>query len=476
MNQKSINQSTQEGAALRLTMRFLRDNAGMTAPLFGMMALPVLALSGAAIDYGRALSVKSEVQNVIDAAAVSSAMEYAATGDASKAETRLRNFVNSELSEHGLALQEKPEDPTEGAPAPGGNQVQIVTPGIDPTSGSVNPVATSNVPTTMLKLIGISEIPIEVISSAQLSGKKLELSLMLDVTGSMDWWYNGSRKMDDMKFAANDLLDIFKVNLAAGATRIALVPFSEAVNVGNYAEAIRGPYSSGTSWTPGSYQFRFKDWWNNTKTYKITNCVSERTGTERYTDAPPSEEYLGRVYRSGTTCKPSQEIVPLTSDETMLRNVVNGLQPTGGTAGHLGTAWAWYMISDRWAPVWPEVSKPEEPNEDELIKATILMTDGDYNEQYCKGVDDDRINCTSPNGSSKYQAEQLCQQMKNSGIVVYTVGFGISQGSSQEQLMKDCATDNTKFFFPYDGTQLRAAFREIGRQLHAGQAGVKLVN
>jgi len=456
--------------------RFQRDERGNIAPLFGLMAIPMLAITGAAIDFGKAVKTKTELQNAIDAAAVSSAMEYAATGETGPAEARLRKFIQSEIESSGLSLNEPPADPTEAPPAPVGNEVTLATAGIDTTQGSISPILQTNVPTSILKLIGLNEIPVEVTTSAQLNGKKLELSLMLDVTGSMDWWHNGSRKMDDMKFAANDLLDIFKVNLAAGSTRIALVPFSEAVNVGNYAEAIRGPYTSGTSWTPGRYKFRFRNWSNKKKTYKITNCVSERFGNERFTDAPPSDEYLGRVYRSSTSCKPTKEIVPLTSNETTLRNVVNSLQPTGGTAGHLGTAWAWYMISDRWAPVWPEGSKPEAPNEDELIKATILMTDGDYNEQYCKGVDDDNINCRSPNGTSKYQAEQLCQQMKNSGIVLYTVGFGISSGSSQEQLLKDCASDDTKFFFPYNGTQLRAAFREIGRQLHAGQAGVQLIN
>ncbi len=454
--------------------KFSRDQRGNVAPVFGLMAIPMLAITGAAVDFGKAISLKADLQNVVDAAAVSSAQEYAATGETAAAETRLRKFIKAEIENKGLELNAPPADPTLGVPEPEGNQVAVIEPGISTVNNSVTPVVKSNVPTAILKLIGISEIPIEVTSTAQLSGKKLELSLMLDVTGSMNWNAGGVKKIVSMKEAANDLLDIFSTNMAAGATRIALVPFSEAVNVGNYATALRGSYASGTSWTPGKFKFRFKDRRNNTKTYKITNCVTERTGPEKYTDAPPSMGYLGRAYRTGTSCTPGREVVPLSSDEAALRSVINNLSPGGGTAGHIGTAWAWYMVSDRWAPVWPEASKPEPTNPDELIKATILMTDGDYNTEYCKGVNDSTINCNAENGSSKNQAAALCTQMKNSGVVVYSVGFGISQGSSQETLLKNCATDNTKYFFPYNGQQLRAAFSEIGRQLHAGQAGVQL--
>ena len=100
------------------------------------------------------------------------------------------------------------------------------------------------------------------------------------------------------------------------------------------------------------------------------------------------------------------------------------------------------------------------------------MTDGEYNTEYCNGVNDSYINCNAPNGSSRTQAEHLCNAMKADGVVVYTVGFGISNNSAQQRLLQDCATDSTKYFFPYDGDALRAAFKEIGRQLAAGQAGV----
>jgi len=461
--------------AIQQSRNFFSNKKGTVAPLFGLMTLPMLAITGGAIDFGKAVSIKSKLQASCDQASVAAALEYGATGDPAKAEERLRARIGADIAKFGLTLNDPPTDPTMAPEAPEGSEIIIKNAGVDTSQNKITPQIETNVPTVMLNLIGMNEMNVQVDCSAQLAGKELELSLMLDVTGSMGWWSGGQKKIDAMKWAANDLLDIFRVNMEAEKTRIALVPFSEAVNVGNLAQQVRGSYQSGTSWTPGHFKFRFRKG-NNTRTYKITDCVSERLGPERYTDEPPSVAKVGRVYRSGTNCKPSKEIMPLTADRDALRNRINSLSATGGTAGHIGTAWAWYTLSPKWDEVFTGTSAPAEHDPDKRIKAAILMTDGEYNVEYKSGVNDNNINGSADNGSSSHQARQLCQAMKDNGIVVYTVGFGISQGSNQEQLMKDCASGDDKYFFPYDPQELRAAFREIGGQLAAGQAGVQMVN
>ena len=70
----------------------------------------------------------------------------------------------------------------------------------------------------------------------------------------------------------------------------------------------------------------------------------------------------------------------------------------------------------------------------------------------------------------RFPSDELYGLHNHPGLAVGR--FGITPGSSQETLLKGCASDNTKFFFPYNGDDLRASFREIGRQLAAGQAGV----
>ena len=59
---------------------------------------------------------------------------------------------------------------------------------------------------------------------------------------------------------------------------------------------------------------------------------------------------------------------------------------SGSTAGHIGTAWGWYMISPTFSYLWPTASQPAAYGEDHLFKIVILMTDGEFNTFYCNGV------------------------------------------------------------------------------------------
>src|SRR5262249_47712992 len=67
-------------------------------------------------------------------------------------------------------------------------------------------------------------------------GTNLEISMMLDVTGSM-----GGQPILDLKSAAKDLIDIVVWGDQSKYTsRVALAPFAPAVNVGKYFTAITG--------------------------------------------------------------------------------------------------------------------------------------------------------------------------------------------------------------------------------------------
>ncbi len=124
-----------------------------------------------------------------------------------------------------------------------------------------------------------------------------------------------------------------------------------------------------------------------------------------------------------------------------------------------------YTLSPKWNAIWT-TNTPLAYDEDTNIKAVVIMTDGDYNTDY------------TSNMNSTQQALALCEEMKsqNKGIVVYTVGFAIPEGSSQRQTMKDCATSSAHYFFPYDGDELRAAFANIGQALTYAQGSARLTN
>lgn len=233
--------------------------------------------------------------------------------------------------------------------------------------------------------------------------------------------------------------------------------------------------NSGTSYCTlyGCTYYYFNNAAGGYTLYKINTCATDRT-TNTYTDAAPSTTPLGKNYRSnGSDCL-EQEIVPLTSNKATLNALVGDLEATGSTAGHIGLAWGWYMLAPNFAYLWPTDSQPAAYDEDNLVKVVIFMTDGDFNTPYCNGVvakdagnDSSYNSCTSPNGSSKSQAEKLCDAIKApaNDTLLYTIGFDLAGNSSALTMLKNCATSPDQFFQADDGTDLKVAFQDIADQL-----------
>lgn len=450
----------------KLTSSFAGDRKGFVAPMFALAAIPMLAITGAAIDIGQAITVEKSLQSAIDAAALA----VCSASPDENPEDVVKAFLAASLSGSKLELNDGTATPSAGKVP-----VTLEQVGFNANENSVNPIAKANMPTTLLNLSGISEIDISARAKVGCGAKKLELSMVMDVTGSMDRYAGGKKKIDALKDASIEVISVFERNITAGATRVALVPFSEAVNVGQYASKVRGEIPSGTSQNPGQAGYRFKNNKNQYKTYTITDCVSERVGGHAAKDTLPScsgshcTQPVGLVYAPGGVCKPQNQFMPLSGDAQALRNAINSYQPDGYTAGHIGAAWGWYALLDSWGQFWPD-SAATAADKDKLIKATIIMTDGEFNTQYLNGVQDRARPGTSPNGSSDKQFEEICEAMKADKIEVYTVGFGLRADSATANRLKECASGSDKFFMTNDGAGLSSVFNAISRQLSAGQA------
>ena len=213
---------------------------------------------------------------------------------------------------------------------------------------------------------------------------------------------------------------------------------------------------------------------NSYDTYQVSSCVTERKSYNT-TDEGPSLARLGYNYPSSTAPCVSVPITPLTTNKTDLHATANALPASGATAGHLGLAWAWYMVSPNFASMLPEESKPGSYDADNLRKFVILMTDGAFNTMYCDGVlSKDSSNggtsvknsCNAPSGDSWTQATRLCTEMKKH-VTVFTVGFDIDNDVSTQNRMKACATTENHFFLASNETQLLAAFRNIAETISA---------
>ncbi|NGP17360.1 ubiquitin-activating E1 FCCH domain-containing protein [Devosia aurantiaca] len=230
----------------------------------------------------------------------------------------------------------------------------------------------------------------------------------------------------------------------------------------------------------GCTQYTFTNVNGASRTNAVTSCVTDRIAP--INDRKPSTTFASRNYPEPNNGCIANSVVPLTSDAGVLDAAIGDLEASGSTAGALGILWSWYMLAPNFGEVWP-ASRPAPYNEDDLLKAVIIMTDGEFNTVHCNGVvarnstsgssiysygNADYINCAAPNGDAYTQARAYCNAMKSgTGIVVYTVGFGISKGSTAANLLETCATSTANAFLAENGADLITAFRQIARNISA---------
>lgn len=239
------------------------------------------------------------------------------------------------------------------------------------------------------------------------------------------------------------------------------------------------PYTSGgKAWCAqqGCTYFAFDNMYGDLQTHQISNCVTERTGSQAYTDASPSGSRVGRNYPSASSnpCL-SASILPLSSNRSSLKSTIDSYSVEGSTAGQIGIGWGWYMVSPNFNHLWPS-SSAANYNTAKTLKAVIIMTDGEFNTPYCSGVisrdagsgsgsNTGKIDCAADNGDPFEQGKAMCAAMKNRGVLVYTVGFQIESGSNAADVLRTCASVPANFFLPASGGDLSEAFAAIGRDI-----------
>ena len=238
--------------------------------------------------------------------------------------------------------------------------------------------------------------------------------------------------------------------------------------------------SGGKAWSArgdGTTYFAFENMNGDLQTHRVSNCVTERVGAQAYTEAAPSgaSSRVGRHYPNISGACIGDAILPLSSDAATIKSRIDAFVASGSTAGQIGIAWGWYMVSPNWNTLWPS-SGAAAYNSAETLKAVVIMTDGAFNTPYCSGVisrqagtgsgsSSAKIDCDATNGDPFSQSEALCDAMKAQGVIVYTVGFGITAGTPEAAVLADCASTPANIFLPADGGDLSEAFAAIGRDI-----------
>jgi Flp pilus assembly protein TadG len=432
------------------TAPFRSDDRGNIAPIAALVVIPILSIAGFAIDLQMTTTKKNDVQLIIDSAVIAGSKGLQAGRTRTQVIADMNAYVDALLDDAGGGLT-------------------CGTVGITYVDGTqdINATISCSQETAMSGIFGQEEMDFFVDSGSTYGIGKVEVSFIFDVSGSMAQ----NNRMENLRDSAHIAVDELLGNLSASSEpddmRIAMASFHNRVNAGTYFQALTNVTPTRTYTATD----RYRDSSNRNRTRTVTKtitstCINERNGAEVFTDADPGpgawfqapaatfDDSSARNQDNSwsTPSCPDDLPVPLTTDSNKLHDFIDGLNHGGGTAGHMGVAWGWYLLSPNWTSIWPSASQPLPYDEPDAAKALIMMSDGEFLNVNNSGY-----------GNSTQQARALCDEIKEQGVVIYTVAFEAPQAGIE--VLEYCATSSAHAFNPTGAEELTDSYTAIANSI-----------
>ena len=432
------------------TTRLRSADHGGAAIIVGLSILPLVLLLGLVVDGGLAYGAHSRLQGAVDAAALASARATSTEGADVEADARM--FFDANFPPDYL-----------------GSRLTDFDANFNEETGELEVNAAIDMPTFFMRVAGVPSVSVATSATAQKLLNGIELAMVLDVTGSMNWPDPaGGTKIEALKTASETLLDVVYGEAdTVDDVSISIVPYNTTVNLG----------SDRTDLLTGFDENAFGgDGWRG--------CVEARTAPDDQDDIPPSEESFtaflwpagqGTGYNPGgdpNAFCPESEVLPLTTERSVISDHIDDLEADGFTMTNVGFTWGWRTISPRWQGEWGAADAPVDYDHPSISKAIIFMTDGQadwapgYYTSYGFLADGNlgTTNETIAEAEVNSRLLESCELAKEEGIEVYTVMFDLDDPVIEADY-RSCASSSEHFFDAPDGTALEAAFKNIAGQL-----------
>ncbi|MDQ1193426.1 Flp pilus assembly protein TadG [Brevundimonas vesicularis] len=455
-----------------------RNTAGNIATFFALSAMGLTLMVGLAIDINRYVSVRNQVQEALDAAALGAAASRAQTVKELKA-------VSDPYLEANLKTGQLIDGWKTGTQYVDGKIVRVTF------KGGVKPIFAG--------LAGVKQFDINALSEATRGvAQKIETVLVLDNTWSMSEKDSRSiKRIDALKTSASLLVNELMAT-ESDEVSIGVVPYADYVNVGvanrkapwisvpdDYVQertcTTKTTYSGGTPYPCTTVRDGvsetgtcYKDQVVKTVTvppyacnvsYKWFGCVySRNVGTTRLNDQSPATPYKGFL-TTGQSCL--NAVSPLSKSKSSVLNAIKNLVINVGgykPETHIpsGLIWGINLLS----PTAPfQEAGAYDPANRTPRKILVLMTDGVNTLRY-RSSDGAHVATNKANELAATDADfgSICTYAKSNKIEVFTVGLNVPTQNGRN-LLRTCATDSDHAFLAEDSAALEAAFRDIARSI-----------
>lgn len=425
---------------------------GNAAILFSLALVPLVGVTGAAVDYSMANSNRASMQKALDSTALALA--------------KLMPLTQTQLDTQGWQIFQASLGSTAVNIQPSDLQITTAATGrlVLNVSGQYQPVISG--------VIGISSFPVGAHAEVTWGIKKLEVALALDNTGSMA----SNNKLTELKKAAHNLLNTLETAAKnPGDVKVSIIPFHVQTKVGtaniganwlrwdiwesengscnksgynsknsceNQKVCTKPEYTSqwncqnnGGSWVDATWTPANRNTW--------TGCVEDRDQNGDALDtAPTTNATRFPAIQCGWALS---EIMPLTHTWSDLHTRIDTMVASGNTNVTIGLAWAWHSLTQGEPLTQSAAPAPD------LSKYIILLTDGDNTQN----------RWSSSQSSIDARTALACTNAKAAGFRIYTIR--VINGNAT--LLRNCATDPSMYFDVQSASDLNAVFNAIGGQL-----------
>lgn len=450
MNSVAFLRATARGPLGRQIRLFASDEDGSILMFVVVLFLMMVVASGGAVDFMRHEMERARLQDSLDRGVLAAA---AFSQDLEAEDTVRAYLVSSRVP---------------------GNVNLSVLPNEDAFSRRVDARANYSLRTFFLRIIGINDLTVAAISSAEQARNNIEISVALDITPSM----SVNNKMANMKAAAHDFIDTILTEDTKEVTSVTLVPFGGQTN-------------------PGEAVF---DHFNVARVHDYSTCVAfvdgdfDTVGLSTAAARNQSQHFLFDSNAGPTSWCPDDgaAMVPLSNDADALHQRITDMGMHGWTGIQNGLKWGTIMLDPASRDLVTDlISEGEVPaefagrpaawNTDDTLKFAVIMTDGEITQQYGIRASDYDTPAERDYWATHYltsrsaqivqltsqpraldQLLRLCAASKAQGIVLFTIGFEVNDTTANT--LQTCAS-SAGHFYRVEGIEISSAFDSIARTI-----------
>lgn len=471
MTENNLNRALAAASPKRGVIAFLRGRRGSVLTWGAILMVPLMGFVGLGVDTARGYMVRARISQALDAAALAAGRK---TADIQKSEEIAKTVFKANFPAGYM-------DSALSGPT--------IT--FDADKDTVTAAATAVIPTYFVRIIG--QDTFTVYASTEVSRKTIYMDVVvsIDVSGSMDDYIGGVKKVDaastaartlvDALFGTADQKDLLKMGLVTWNSNARILDINSSYqrnqatskSVAQYTDPTTSSTKRTSVWfakdSPVPLFTRPANGWKGCVHARFLGESNEsnnadlfvstgKFGTKDWVAWKPA---FNNAAGSEMQC-PSQGIRRLTNKKSDLTTAISAVKnPSGNTNLGVGLHWGWALLGTSGSPFTGDGTQPPKEGEGQLVRAIILMTDG-ANTRHGQDAYEGALSASKLNDRTK----TIAQRIKSEGVIIYGIQFGFKDGP-QEALMKQVASGPSAPYYQYapDADSLQTAFQEIGNHL-----------